>query len=132
MKKHRGKILIVEDEKSMREVLKILLEGEGYEVTTASDGLEGISLIEKDIFDLIITDMKMPKADGFEVLKRIKEISPDTIVIMITAFGNTDTAIEAMKMGAYDYITKPFNIEEIRLIVRKAIEKKKEEKNFHS
>jgi two-component system response regulator PilR (NtrC family) len=126
MKKHRGKILIVEDEKSMREVLKILLEGEGHEVTTASDGLEGISLIEKDIFDLIITDMKMPKADGFEVLKRIKEISPDTIVIMITAFGNTETAIEAMKMGAYDYITKPFNIEEIRLIVRKAIEKKKE------
>lgn len=126
MKKHRGKILIVEDEKSMREVLKILLEGEGHEVTTASDGLEGISSIEKDIFDLIVTDMKMPKADGFEVLKRIKEISPDTIVIMITAFGNTETAIEAMKMGAYDYITKPFNIEEIRLIVRKAIEKKKE------
>ena len=126
MKKHKGKILIIEDEKSMREVLKILLEGEGHELTMASDGLEGLSCIDKDIFDLVITDLKMPKVNGFEVLKRIKEISPDTIVIMATAFGNTETAIEAMKLGAYDYISKPFNIDEMRLIVKKAIEKKRE------
>lgn len=125
MKKHKGKILIVEDEKSMREVLKMLLEGESYEVTTASDGLEGVSYLDKDIFDLVITDMKMPKLSGLELLKRIKEISPETIVIVITAFGTTETAIEAMKLGAYDYINKPFNIEEIRLIVKKAIEKKR-------
>jgi two-component system response regulator PilR (NtrC family) len=125
MKKHKGKILIVEDERSMREVLKILLEGENHEVTTASDGIEGLACIEKDIFDLVITDMKMPKSDGFEVLKKIKEISPDTIVIMITAFGTKDSAVEAMKLGAYDYIHKPFNIDEIRLIVRKALEKKR-------
>lgn len=124
MKKHKGKILIVEDEKSMREVLKILLEGEGYEVSTASDGAEGMACLDRDIFDLVITDVKMPKADGFEVLKRIKDVSPDTIVIMITAFGTKDSAIEAMKLGAYDYISKPFNIDEIRLIVKKAIEKK--------
>jgi two-component system response regulator PilR (NtrC family) len=126
MKKHKGKLLIVEDEKSMREVLKILLEGEGHEVTTASDGFEGMSCIEKDIFDLVITDLKMPKVDGFEVLRKIKELSPGTIVIMITAFGNTETAIEAMKLGAYDYISKPFNIDEIRLTIRKALEKKME------
>jgi two-component system response regulator PilR (NtrC family) len=126
MRKHKGKILIIEDEKSMREVLKILLEGEGHEVTMASDGLEGLSCIDKDIFDLVITDLKMPKVNGFEVLKKIKESSPDTIVIMATAFGNTETAIEAMKLGAYDYISKPFNIDEIRLIVKKAIEKKRE------
>ncbi len=126
MKKHKGKILIVEDEKSMREVLKILLEGEGYEVMTASDGLEGIAHLDKDIFDLVVTDVKMPKVDGFEVLKRIREISPDTIVIMITAFGTKESGIEAMKLGAYDYISKPFNIDEIRLIVKKAIEKKRE------
>ncbi len=126
MKKHKGKILIVEDEKSMREVLKILLEGEGYHVVTASDGLEGIASLDNDIFDLVVTDVKMPKADGFEVLKKIKEISPDTIVIMITAFGTKDSAVEAMKLGAYDYISKPFNIDEIRLIVKKAIEKKQE------
>jgi two-component system, NtrC family, response regulator PilR len=126
MKKHKGKILIVEDEKSMREVLKILLEGEGYEVMTASDGLEGIAHLDKDIFDLVVTDVKMPKVDGFEVLKRIKDISPDTIVIMITAFGTKESGVEAMKLGAYDYISKPFNIDEIRLIVKKAIEKKRE------
>jgi two-component system response regulator PilR (NtrC family) len=127
MKKHKGKILIVEDEKSMREVLKILLEGEGYDVLTASDGLEGIACLDKDIFDLVITDVKMPKADGFDVLKKIKDISPDTIVIMITAFGTKESGIEAMKLGAYDYISKPFNIDEIRLIVKKAIEKKRED-----
>lgn len=125
MKEYKGKILIVEDEKSMREVLRILLEGEEYEVATASDGLEAMSYLNKDIFDLIITDMKMPKMDGFGLLKKTKEISPETIVIMITAFGTTETAVEAMKLGAYDYINKPFNIEEIRLIVRKAIEKKR-------
>jgi two-component system response regulator PilR (NtrC family) len=125
MEKNKGKILIVEDEKSMREVLKILLEGENYQVTPASDGLEGLSYIEKDIFDLVITDMKMPKVDGFEFLRKTKEISPNTLVIMITAFGTTETAIEAMKMGAYDYINKPFKIDEIRLIVKKAIEKKR-------
>jgi two-component system response regulator PilR (NtrC family) len=125
MEKHKGKILIVEDENSMREVLKILLEGESYEVTSASDGLEGLSHIDKDIFDLVITDIKMPGADGFEVLKKVKNISPGTVVIMITAFGTTEAAIEAMKLGAYDYIHKPFKIDEIRLIVKKAIEKKR-------
>jgi two-component system response regulator PilR (NtrC family) len=125
MEKHRGRILIVEDEKSMREVLKILLEGERYEVVSASDGLEGLSYLANDIFDLVITDVKMPKVDGFELLKKTKEISPDTIVIMITAFGTTEAAIEAMKAGAYDYINKPFKIDEIRLIVEKALEKKR-------
>ena len=125
MEKNKGKILIVEDEKSMREVLKMLLEGEQYDVTSASDGLEGLTYIGKDIFDLVITDMKMPKVDGFEILKKVKEIAPETIVIMITAFGTTETAIEAMKLGAYDYINKPFKIDEIRIIVTKAIEKKR-------
>lgn len=125
MEKYKGKILIVEDEKSMREVLKILLEGENYLVTPASDGLEGISYIDKDIFDLVITDVKMPRIDGLELLRKTKEISPDTLVIMITAFGTAESAIEAMKLGAYDYINKPFKIDEIRLIVKKAIEKKR-------
>jgi two-component system, NtrC family, response regulator PilR len=125
MKKLKEKVLIVEDEKSMREVLKMLLEGEQYEVKTVADGLEGLSCIEKDIFDLVISDVKMPKADGLQVLKKVKELSPDTIVIMITAFGTTETAIEAMKLGAYDYISKPFNIDEMRLKVRKALEKKR-------
>ena len=118
------KILIVEDEKSMSEVLRILLEGEGYDVVSAFDGYEGVDLIKKDIYDLVITDIRMPGLDGFEVLKTVKEVSPESIVIMITAFGTTESAIEAMKLGAYDYINKPFKIDEIRLIIKKAIEKK--------
>jgi two-component system response regulator PilR (NtrC family) len=121
----KARILIIEDEKSLREVLKILLEEEGHDITTASDGLEGIEYIHNNIFDLVITDIKMPSADGFEVLKKVKEVAPSTIVIMITAFGTTEAAIESMKQGAYDYINKPFKIDEIRLIVRKAFEKKK-------
>ncbi len=122
---NKGRILIVEDEKSMREVLKILLEDEGYETISASDGQDGIRKIQEDIFDIVITDIKMPRADGFEVLKKVKEISPTSIVIMITAFGTTESTIEAMKLGAYDYIHKPFKIDEIRLIINKAFEKKR-------
>lgn len=121
----KGRVLVIEDEKSMRDVLKILLEEEAYEVTSASDGEEGIELIKRDIFDVVITDIKMPKVNGFGVLKKAKEISPNTIVIMITAFGTTESAIEAMKQGAYDYINKPFKIDEIRLVVKKAFEKKR-------
>jgi two-component system response regulator PilR (NtrC family) len=124
MEHAKGRILIIEDEKSMREVLRILLEEEEYEVTTASGGLEGIEYIRNNIFDLVITDIKMPGADGFQVLIKTKEISPSTIVIMVTAFGTTESAIDAMKKGAYDYIHKPFKIDEIRLIVKKAFEKK--------
>ncbi len=122
---HKGRILIVEDEKSMREVLKILLEEEGYETVSASDGLDGIRRIQEDIFDIVITDIRMPGADGFEVLRKAKEISPSSIVIMITAFGTTESTLDAMKMGAYDYIHKPFKIDEIRLIINKAFEKKR-------
>ena len=124
MQNTKGRILIIEDEKSLKEVLTILLEEEGYVITAASNGLEGIDYLQNDIFDLVITDVKMPKADGFEVLKKVKEISPSTIVIMITAFGTTESTIEAMKLGAYDYIHKPFKIDEIRHVIAKAFEKK--------
>src|SRR3989338_10160333 len=96
-KLNKGQILIVEDEKSMREVLKILLAGEGYDVTAAADSVDGMNLINRDIFDMVITDIKMPKINGFEILKKVREISPDTLVIMITAFGTTESAIEAMQ-----------------------------------
>src|SRR3990172_7215376 len=124
MENTKGRILIIEDEKSLREVLRILLEEEGYEISAASNGVEGIDYLKNDIFDLVVTDIKMPKADGFEVLKKVKELSPSTIVIMMTAFGTTESTIEAMKMGAYDYIHKPFKIDEIRLVIQKAFEKK--------
>ncbi|HAM50725.1 MAG TPA: Fis family transcriptional regulator [Nitrospiraceae bacterium] len=125
MEEHKSRILVVEDEKSMREVLKILLEGEGHELCLARDGSEGLDWLNRDIFDLVITDIKMPGGDGFQILKKSQEVSPGTLVIIITAFGTTESAIEAMKLGAYDYIHKPFTIEEMRLTVRRAIEKRK-------
>lgn len=123
MEEAKRSILVIEDEKNMREILKMLLEGEGYEVSVAKDGSEGLDLLNKDIFDLLITDIRMPKADGFQILKKTQEVSPDTLVIMITAFGTTESAVEAMKLGAYDYIHKPFKIDEIRLVVKNALEK---------
>ncbi len=126
----REKILIVEDEKSMNEVLRILLESEGFDVTSAFDGSEGIECLEKDIYDLVITDIRMPGVDGFEVLKKAKELSPDTVVIMITAFGTNESVLEAMKLGAYDYIHKPFQVDEIRIIVNKALEKRRMKKEI--
>lgn len=121
----KSKLLIVEDEENMREVLKILLESEGFEATCAMDATEGIEWLNKEIFDIIITDIKMPGGNGFQILKKAQEISPETLVVMITAFGTTEAAIEAMKLGAYDYIHKPFKIDEIRLVVNKAIEKRR-------
>jgi two-component system, NtrC family, response regulator PilR len=117
-------ILVVDDEKSMREFLEIMLKKEEYKVSLASNGEEVLRLLEKDIFDLVLMDIRMPKMDGIAVLKRIKALSPETIVIMITAYASADTAIKAMKEGAYDYITKPFKIEEIKLIIKNALEKK--------
>ncbi len=129
MKISGGKILIVDDEKSMRDVLAIFFKGEGYDVSVAGNGKEGIEIIKKDIFDLIITDLKMPKASGFDLLKAIKEISPNTVVIIITAFGTTESAVEAMKLGAFDYIQKPFKMNDIRLVVKNAIGKQKLQKD---
>jgi two-component system response regulator PilR (NtrC family) len=120
----KEKILVADDEKSMREFLEIMLKKEDYRVSLASNGEEVLKLLERDIIDLILLDIRMPKMDGITALKRIKALSPETIVIMITAYASADTAIKAMKEGAYDYITKPFKIEEIKLIISNALEKK--------
>ncbi len=119
------KILVVDDEKSLREVLSIMLKRAGYAVTEAADGEEAIAHIGKDIFDLVITDLRMPKADGMDVLKAVKSASPDTVVLVITAFATADSAVEAMKQGAYDYLTKPFQVDEVQLIIRNALEKRR-------
>jgi two-component system response regulator PilR (NtrC family) len=124
----KGKILVVDDERSMREFLGIMLAKEGYSVTQCPDGETALKQVEEDIFDMVIMDIRMPKMDGIAVLEQIKEMAPETIVIMITAFASTDTAVRAMKKGAYDYITKPFKIDEIKLIIHNALEKKALEK----
>lgn len=117
------KILVVDDERSMRDVLSIMLKRAGYSVTEATDGEDAIAQLNKEIFDLVITDLKMPKAGGLEVLKAVKEASPDTVVLLITAFASTESAVEAMKRGAYDYLTKPFQVDEVQLIIRNALER---------
>jgi two-component system response regulator PilR (NtrC family) len=130
MNKGGARILVVEDEKHMREILNMLLESEGYRVTTAENGTKGVQALEKEIYDLVITDIKMPGVDGFGILKRAREVSPESLVIMITAFGTMESAIEAMKLGAYDFVHKPFKIDEIRLTIEKALEKKQLEKEL--
>jgi two-component system, NtrC family, response regulator len=115
-------ILIIDDDTSLRRVLEYNLQEAGYAVATASSGEEGLTLFDEVSPALVITDMKMPGMDGMLVLKAVKERSPETLVIMITAFGTVDIAVEAMKAGAYDYITKPFNRDELRLTVAKALQ----------
>ena len=119
------KILVVDDEQSLREVLSIMLKRAGYAVTSVSDGEEAIEQVQKEIFDLVITDLRMPKVDGMEVLRAVKSASPETVVLIITAFATADSAVEAMKQGAYDYLTKPFQVDEVQLIIRNALEKRR-------
>ncbi len=119
------KILVVDDEKSLREVMSIMLKRAGYDVTEVSDGEQAISQVNREIYDLVITDLRMPKADGMDVLKAVKSSSPDTVVLVVTAFGTADSAVEAMKQGAYDYLTKPFQVDEVQLIIRNALEKRR-------
>ena len=119
------KILIVDDERSMRDVLSIMLKRAGYGVTVASDGEEAIAHIDRELFDLVITDLKMPKAGGLDVLRAVKESAPESVVLIITAFASAESAVEAMKLGAYDYLTKPFQVDEVQLIVRNALEKRR-------
>ncbi len=117
------KILVVDDEAGMREFLQIMLEKMGFEVVASPSGEDAINRLENSHFDLIICDLKLPKIGGMEVLRKSKEINPEVPVIMITAFGSPESAVEAMKLGAYDYITKPFKLDEIQLVINKALEK---------
>jgi len=117
-------ILVIDDDQGMREFLEILLIREGYEVASASGGKEAIGLCKKHKFDLAITDLKMPRVNGIDVLKSIKEISPKTMVILITAYASGETAVTAMKEGAYDYLEKNFDVEELKAVIKDALSKK--------
>ena len=120
-----ARVLVVDDEKSMRDLLAITLQRAGYDVTVADGGETAIEAIRRDPFDAIITDVRMPKVDGLQVLRSAKDLSPETAVIMVTAVASTETAVEAMKLGAYDYITKPFKLDEVNLIIQNALERKR-------
>lgn len=117
-------ILVVDDELSMREFLRILLEKEGYQVTLAAEGKGALKLAQQQPFDLVISDIRMPGMGGLELLAHLKEVQADIGVIMITAFASPDDAVTAMKSGAFDYITKPFNVDEIKRVVRAVLKKR--------
>lgn len=116
-------VIIVDDDAATLRIFKRLLKGRGFNVFVANDGKEAIKLISVNDFDLVITDLVMPKSDGIEVLKKAKEKNARTQVIMITGFATLDSAIEALKWGAFDYIRKPFKLAEFDVTIRNAIEK---------
>ncbi len=117
-------ILVVDDERSMRDFLKILLKKEGHEVAVAHNGINALEHLDKNSCDLVISDIRMPGMGGLELLASIKEKQPDLPVILITAFASPDDAVEAMKNGAFDYISKPFNVDEIKSVIKSATSKR--------
>jgi nitrogen regulation protein NR(I) len=117
----RKQILVVDDEPNLRRVLSAQLGRDGYEVQTAEDGEEALGILREHHIDLVISDLRMPKVDGMQLLKRALEMDDALPVVIITAHGTVDTAVEALKTGAFDYITKPFDQNEVRTVVRKAL-----------
>lgn len=115
-------ILLVDDDASLRRVLAHHLTEAGYQVLTAANGKEGLEVFTSQQMEMVITDIQMPELSGLELMRRISVMSPDVVVLMITAYGSIETAVEAMKLGAYDYITKPFNREELLLTVSKGLQ----------
>jgi DNA-binding NtrC family response regulator len=116
-------LLIVDDDKNLLSVLKTILVEENHNVSTCSDGEMAIRLCKRAKFDLVITDLMMPGTNGLEVLREVRKIDQDILVILITGFGSLETAVQAIREGAYDYITKPFKLDEIKIIVNHAREK---------
>lgn len=119
------KILVVDDEEIMRSFLRDVLSGEDYQVDVVPTGEEAIEEAGTKEYDLVITDIKMPGTNGIEVLREVKERSPKTEVVVMTAYASLESAVESMKMGAADYITKPFNIDQVRIVVAKTLERRK-------
>ena len=117
----RKQVLIVDDEPNLRKILSAQLTRDGYDAMMAEDGEQGLALLKDHHIDLVITDLKMPKVDGMTLLKRALELEPDLPIVVVTAHGTIDTAVEALKLGAFDFVTKPFDKDEVRQIVAKAL-----------
>ncbi|MGD9232980.1 MAG: response regulator, partial [Desulfobacterales bacterium] len=121
MENNTPHILVVDDELSMRELLEVLLSKEGYKVTCAENGRDAIERIKKTVFDLLLCDIRLGDITGIDVLKALKEENQDTVVIMISAYATTEAAVEAMNEGAYDFVPKPFNNEELKQTIKNAL-----------
>src|SRR5437879_11152861 len=114
------RVLVVDDEQSLRKVLAATLQREGYEVQVAADGEEALGALDRDGADVVVTDLVMPKMDGLSLLRKVVARHPDVPVIVVTAHGRVDSAVEAMKAGAFDFVTKPFEHAELKAIIAKA------------
>jgi len=117
-------ILVVDDEENAREGLSKILLKEGYSVDMAANGKEAIEILRRQSFDLVITDMRMPLMDGFEVLREIKKMNENIGVIMITAYGEVESYLEAINMGAFEYINKPVRVNELKRVITKVLEER--------
>lgn len=117
----KNRILVVDDEDALRTVLSSELEGEGYQVASAGDGQEAINILQTREFDLILLDIKMPNVDGFEVLKFVKERHPKTKVVMLTGFADLKNAIESKKLGAEDFVSKPYDLVDLLTTVERVL-----------
>ena len=117
---YKTSVLVIDDEENMRHMLSKMLSMDGYRVETAGDGEAGLALLGRSDFDFILCDIKMPKMDGMGFLKALGDKSRQVTVIMMSAYGTIDLAVEAMQLGAYDFISKPFKSDEVRLAVKKA------------
>ena len=120
-----ARLLVVDDEPSMRDMLRIVLRKDGYDVHVASNGREAVAALEQDVFDLVLTDIRLPDFDGVQVLREAKARNPDIVALTMTAYASTETAVEALRLGAADYFTKPFNMDELRLKVRQHLESRR-------
>ena len=117
----KNRIMVVDDEEALRTVLSSELEGEGYQVASAADGQEAINILQKQEFDLILLDIKMPNVDGFEVLKFVKDRHPKTKVVMLTGFADLKNAIESKKLGAEDFVSKPYDLVDLLTTVERVL-----------
>lgn len=124
----KPKILIFDDDSAHRKMLEAVLSAQGYEIRQAEDGQTAITAVEKRFYDLILMDVRMTRVGGIEALKRIKEIIPGIPVIIMTAYASVSTSVEALKSGAYDYLTKPLDIDELKILINKALQHKQLEK----
>ncbi len=122
---HKAKIMVIDDEESMCKFMHIMLKKEGYDVTTSQSSHNALNILKETNYDLVIADMMMPELNGLELLSRVKSLDPDVNFIVMTAYASVDSAIEALKKGAYDYVTKPFKVDEIRIAIKKALEQKR-------
>jgi len=117
-----SRVMVVDDEPGVCDILRKILLKEGYEVQTAQNGPDALGLLKKDPVHVTLLDIKMPGMDGIEVLRNIRDIAPEVIVIILTAYGTLDTAREALHLGAYDYITKPFDNDFVKAMVKEALD----------